>query len=313
LAARQLTEHEEVMSLWYSAHVLIIQTTFMMFLLALSFQVVLRSGVFSFASAGFYCISAYVSANLAKTGVPGILVILIVTLGSGIVGWLVAIPLTRLRGLYLGMVTFAFDSIVTVVAINGGTFTGGAIGIFGVPELTTTTEILLCTIVAVLLVSQLERRMLGRAFELLRVDERLIRSLGFNVLSIRSFVFGISAALGALSGALYVLTFTTISPSDFNFALIISGLTMAVIGGTGSWAGTAIGTLIAVWFPYEFSVLGRYQSAWYGLLIVLVVSYQPSGIWGLLNGVYRRVIKKIGAASSRTPLEESVTPIDGGK
>ena len=225
------------MNAWYSAHVVLFQTTAIYAVLALSFQVVLRSGVFSFASVGFFGIGAYVSANLAKHGVSGVLSMIIVFVGSAIFGYALSLPLVRLRGLYLGMVTFAFDQILIVVANNGGTYTGGPVGLFGIPFDVSTLELFIVAAICLLLVSQLERRSIGRSISVLRVDEQLARSMGVEVNRQRNFIFALSAALGGLAGVLNTFNFSTIAPGGFGFDLIVAGLTMAVVGGIGSWLG----------------------------------------------------------------------------
>jgi branched-chain amino acid transport system permease protein len=140
-------------NIWYEAHATLFQTTAIYVLLALSFQVVLKSGIFSFFSVGAFGIGAYTAANLATRGVPLIVTLLIVVVTMAAVGYLLAIPLMHLRGLYLGMVTFAIDEILVVVATNGGKITGGAVGLFGVPLEITTLGLGLVAVIGVLLVS----------------------------------------------------------------------------------------------------------------------------------------------------------------
>jgi branched-chain amino acid transport system permease protein len=271
------------MSLWYNTHMTLLQTTAIYTVLALSFQVVLRSGVFSFASVGFYGIGAYAAANLSHHGVGGIPTMLIVVVTSGAVGYAMSIPLSRLRGLYLGMVTFAFDQILLVVANNGGSTTGGPVGLFGIPLDVTTGELAIVAVICVLLVSQLERRSLGRSISVLRADEQLARSMGIEVLRQRNFIFAFSAALGGLAGVLNAFTFSTIAPGGFSFDLIVAGLTMAVVGGISSWRGAVIGAIIVVWFPQVFSFVGSYKSIVYGVMVILVVAYEPDGLLGLVR------------------------------
>jgi len=296
------------MTLWYDAHASLFQTTAIYVVLALSFQVVLRSGVFSFASVGFFGAGAYVSANLAKSGVPGVAAMIIVVLGSGLAGYLLSMPLVRLRGLYLGMVTFAFDQILVVIADNGGSFTGGTVGLFGIPLLVSTGELFIVAAIAVLLISQLERRSQGRAIETLRVDEMLARSIGVQVRKERDFIFALSAALGGLAGAMNTLNFSTIAPGGFGFALIVTGLTMAVVGGVRSWQGAVIGAVIVAWFPQVFSFVGGYRTIVYGVLVILVVAYEPNGVLGLLSRLVHLVQRLSGRSQAPPPIEGAPVP-----
>ena len=270
------------MTSFYVSHQVLFQTTAIYVVLALSFQVVLRTGVFSFASVGFFGIGAYAAANLVIHGVPGVAALFVVVIGCYALGYILALPFVRLRGLYLGMVTFAFDQIVLVVANNGGTLTGGPVGLFGVPVESTTGELFIIAAIVVVLMSQLERRSIGRTFEAIRTDENLARSMGIETVRNRNFIFALSAALGGLAGVMDVYNFSTFAPTGFGFDLIVAGLTMAVVGGVDSWLGAAIGAIFVVWFPSIATfATGMWKSIIYGILVILVVSYEPGGVFGL--------------------------------
>jgi branched-chain amino acid transport system permease protein len=292
------------MSIWYEAHATLFQTTAIYTLLALSFQVVLRSGIFSFASVGAFGVGAYAVANLTKDGVPAAAALVIIAVAMAGVGYLLSFPLMRLRGLYLGMATFALDQIVVVVATNGGSLTGGAVGLFGIPLDVSTLELVILAVVGILLVSQLERRSVGRAIEVLRTDQRLARSLGVEVGAYRKLIFALSTALGAIAGALNALNFSTIAPGGFGFSLIVAGLTMAVVGGSSSWLGAVLGAIFVVWFPEWFASIGKYQSIIYGVLVILVVAYQPDGILGIIRWLIRAATGRRGRRSRGIPPPE---------
>lgn len=303
---------------WLQVHQVLIQESAIFVLMAMSFQVVLRSGVFSFASIGFFGIGAYTVANLAKHGIGTPASLTIATLAAFAVGYLMSLPLVRLRGLYLGMVTFAFDQIVVVVGNNGGHLTGGPVGLYGVPLGVNTTDVLVAAVIGIVLVSQLERRSLGRSLEALRTDENLARSLGVEVNRRRNFIFALSAALGGLAGGLYVLAFSTIAPVSFGFDLLVSALTMAVIGGVGSWVGATIGAIFVTWFPDLFHFVGTWKSLVYGVLIIIVVVYEPFGFLGLLQRLFtaashlsRRVRHQPAAVPAEVEMRAPTSPVVG--
>lgn len=292
------------MSTWFLTHLTLIQGMLISIPLTLSVQISLRSGVFSFASIGFYGIGAYSTGIVLIHGWPTVPAMLSVIAVSGAVAYLISAPLVRLRGLYLGMVTFAFDLILTVVATNGGTLTGGALGLFAVPLGVTTLGLLIAALIAVLLVSQLERRAVGRTLVGIRVSEELVVSVGIDVRRRKRIVFAVSAALGALSGSLFVATFSTVSPQTAGFTLIITTLTMAVIGGTSSWIGAVIGTALITWLPSFVVSIGKYQQLVYGAVLILVVMFAPEGVLGLLRSLWRQTS---GLARRRRGLGSSVT------
>lgn len=269
---------------FFDSHQVLLQTTAIYAVLALSFQVVLRTGVFSFASVGFYGIGGYTAAKLTLDGMPIVPALLIVVVSCAAVGYLLALPFVRLRGLYLGMVTVAFDQVLLIVANNGRSLTGGPNGLYGVPFGLTTGELFIVAGICVVLISQLERRTLGRTFEAIRTDENLARSMGLSVLKDRNFIFSLSAVLGGLAGALNATNFASFGTTSFGFDLVITGLTMAVVGGVDSWIGAVIGAVFLTWFPeVATAVNGTWQAIIYGVLIILVVTYEPGGVYGLLR------------------------------
>lgn len=266
-------------------------------LVALSFQVVLRSGVFSFASIGFYGLGSYFAGNLADHHLSTPLVLIATGLAVWVAGYALALVFGQLRGLYLGMVTFAFDQIIVVVGTNGGSLTGNVTGLYGVPMLLSTGEVLLLALFACLLVSQLERGALGRALAILRVDERLGNSQGFAVRRQRNFVFALSATLGGIAGAASILTTGNMAPSNFDFSLLVLGLTMAVVGGVTSWTGAALGAVVITWFPDLAERIASYQAAIYSFLIVLVVVYEPDGLVGFIRTLKRKILSRSRSSS----------------
>jgi branched-chain amino acid transport system permease protein len=268
---------------FYASHVTLIQQTAVVAVLAMSFQVVLRSGVFSFASAGFYVVGAYALANMSKAGWPLLPALIVIVIIGAAGGYLLSIPFVRLRGLYLAMVTFAFAEILVVVADNGGSLTGGPVGMFGVTLGVSTPELFVIVAVAALLISQVERRGLGRALRVISIDEQLARTMGIEINRQRAFIFALSSALGALAGALNTVRTSSVAPTGFGYGLIVLGLTMAVFGGVGSWTGAIIGAVVVTWFPEVFGFVGNYRSVVYGILLILVVVFEPSGVLGLIG------------------------------
>ena len=284
------------MSGFYASHLTLIQQTAVVAVLAMSFQVVLRSGVFSFASAGFYVVGAYALANMSKAGWPLLPALIVIVIIGAAGGCLLSVPFVRLRGLYLAMVTFAWAEILVVVADNGGSLTGGPVGMFGVTLGVSTPELFVIVAVAALLISQVERRGLGRALRVISIDEQLARTMGIEINRQRAFIFALSSALGALAGALNTVRTSSVAPTGFGYGLIVLGLTMAVFGGVGSWTGAIIGAVVVTWFPEVFGFVGNYRSVVYGILLILVVVFEPSGVLGLI-GKLTALIRQVRAAT----------------
>lgn len=261
----------------------LIQQTLVYMILAISLQVVLRCGVVSLASIGFYTLGSYTAAILLKHGWPAALILPMVVLAAGLLGYAFGRPLARLRGLYLAMATLAFDLVIPILLTNGGNFTGGALGLYAIPVSVDTTALVAIVIASIYAVSQLERGWMGRASLALRSDENLARSMGVRVTRERYLAFAISAALGGLAGALSAMLFHAVSPSSGGFGLVTLGLTMAIIGGRDSWIGAVVGAYIVTWVPEWLRFIGPYRNAVFGLVLVLVILFFPDGLLGSIR------------------------------
>jgi branched-chain amino acid transport system permease protein len=277
------------MSDWYASNIVLIQTTLIYALLSLSFQVVLRAGVFSLASVGFYGLGSYTFAILTLHGVPEWLAFVAVVVVSVLLGLVIGLLVNRLRGLYLALFTVAFDLILTVLATNGGDLTGGPVGLFGVPPALGTGGMAVLVVIAALVVWQLERHSIGRSFEALRLNEDMARSVGLEVGRRRMVVFCTSAVLGACAGVANVSAFTTVNPQSAGFSLVTAGLTMAVLGGIGRWQGALIGAVIVAWLPEVLGNIGNYQAVVNGAIIIVLVVFAPDGVLGLATRGWRRL------------------------
>ena len=277
------------MSAWYYSHLILVQGTFISLLLALSIQVPLRAGVFSFAGVGSYAIGAYTAAILTIR----MQVAPIIAIGAGVVlamaaGYLLALLVARLSGLYLGMATIAFALFLGVLAVNGGELTGGPTGLYGALSTLTTTHVVVITALVILALAANERGSFGRKVDAVREDAQLAVSLGIDVDRVRRRVFIVSGALGATAGGMTSLLRSTVSPETIGFHLVVTALTMIIVGGALSWAGAAIGAVIFTWLPSALQFVGEWQPLVYGILVAVAAVYVPNGLLGVLQQGWRR-------------------------
>lgn len=278
------------MSTWYDLHIVLIQGTMVSFLLALSVQVQLRTGVFSLAGIGFYAIGTYASAIFtAHVSGNAILALLFGIACACVVGYLLALLTSRLDGLYLAMATVAFDLILTVLATNGGKLTGGATGLYGVISDLNMTEVFAVTLLALVVVALTERGNVGRRIVTTRTDAPLAVSLGINVRWLRTASFLASAALAASAGGVNVLLRMTIVPTDVGFSLVVTILTMIIVGGMRSWLGVLIGAVVFTWLPYLLTIVGEYQAIVYGAFVLIASVFLPDGILGVATALIRKL------------------------
>ena len=283
---------------WYAQHASILQSSLIYVLLAFSVQLALRAGVFSFAGVGFFGLGGYAAAILALRGIPGPVAVLIVTIASVIPGYLLAMLLARLRDLYLGMATIAFSLMIGVFASNAGDLTGGPVGLFSIPYWASMPTMLAIFIVAAVLMHRLERRNFGRGLAALRENQDLALSVGIDVLKQRKFVFTLGTVLGALSGSLFVLMMTAIDPETASFRLVVSTLTMVILGGVGTWIGPVAGALIVVWLPVYLGPFDKWSDAIYGLIVVVIAMFAPDGLVAVVKRAWARMRNKADVAAA---------------
>lgn len=296
------------MSGWYFSNIVLIQATMTTLLLALSIQVPMRVGVFSFAGVGAFGIGGYAAAiSMTRGGLGTVPAVAIGTILSGVVVFVLGLLIARLTGLYLAMATVAFTLIIAVLAVNGGDFTGGASGIFGALGDITTLSLVIISIVVVAGLTLTERGGLGRQLDAVREDPELANSLGISVTFHRRMSFLISGVLGGLAGALTTLLRSTITPAEVNFHLVVLALTIIVVGGSGSWIGALVGSIVFVWLPTWLTFVAEWEELVYGVIVTLAAIFLPKGLFGLARDQFHRYrsrrIKREAGLTDTAPKE----------
>jgi len=276
------------MSSWLTENESLIQSALVLAIFGYSLQVAMRAGVFSLAGAGFYAVGGYGAGALTlKHGWAPLPALLAAILAAGVVGLVLSLILGRLRSLYLAMATVAFDLLIQVAATQWKEETGGPLGLYGVPVAVTTTSLIVAVAIASALLVWREHGASRRTLEALRLDEEVAPVLGIDVRRRRHQAFVLSSMLGALAGGLNVMLFTTITPHEVGFNLIVSGLTIIVIGGISSWVGALVGAFIVTWLPELLAFSGSWRPVIQGLIIVFAVVWFNDGLVGVARRGWR--------------------------
>ena len=251
------------------------------------------SGQISLGQPAFYAIGAYAFAMLqttlgwsAVTAFFGALVIV------AILSLLIGLPLLRLRTHYLAMATLAFMLVQNGVANRWIEFTGGQNGI-AVPPLEWDGEqlgrtgiyfvVLALAALVLLLHDFLIRSHLGRAMQAIRDDETAAQALGVKVTRYKLRVLVLSAITAAIAGVCFGVTSLRVDPSLSEFHMLVSMLTIVVVGGLGTRFGPIIGSVIVVILPQVLTRFGELETVVYGLFILLFLLFLPHGLSGLLE------------------------------
>lgn len=261
------------------------------------------SGDLSLGQAGFMCIGAFAGVCagnyiqfLTDSVVLRIVVAIIVgALIAGIFGYIISIPVFKLTGDYLAIVTLAFCQIIksfinnvyfgydskglhfsfienTVEIEKGGhLLINGPVGITGNTKFSSFTICVVLILVSLFVVFNLINSKYGRAIMATRENRVAANSVGIDVTKAKTLAFVISACLAGAGGALYALNYTTIAPSKFDFNLSILILVYVVLGGLGNVSGTIIATICLVLLPELLRFLSDYRMIIYALVLILIM------------------------------------------
>lgn len=253
------------------------------FLLHLGFaysqQIVLRAGVFSIATAGFASVGAYCAAILAKSyGVPAIPALALAFAMGGGIGWLLSVPLARLRGIYQAIATLAFVQIIMSVALGAESLTGGGFGINEIPKSVTTWHLVVVTAVLVYLMLTIQRSSIGRAFDAIQQDETVGAVLGVSIRKYHALAFTISGAVAGLYGGLESLHSYSLTPGQYGFNFAVSVLAYIVLGGRRTVIGPVIGVAFLSFLPELSRPMAEYRPLVTGLILIFIMNYLPMGL-----------------------------------
>ncbi|MES2534266.1 MAG: branched-chain amino acid ABC transporter permease [Pseudomonadota bacterium] len=266
------------------------------------------TGLVSLGNVAFLILGAYGYAiGTTRFGLHPLLAFGLAGIVPAVAGLLVGVPSLRLKGLYLAITTLAFTYIINSVILAGGDFTGGARGImvprpkaFGIDFSSERALYWLCLGVAVLtllVVLNIRRSRLGRAFMAIRDNDTAAVSMGISLTTYKLLAFTISSFFAGISGALMVLFINFANVEGFPFLLSIEGVAILIVGGLGSVLGVVLGTVFIMTLPeLSTQALGAISAAsgqqlttgaleikgiLYGAAIVGFLLLDPRGLVGL--------------------------------
>lgn len=229
------------------------------------------SGMFSLGHAGFMAVGAYVSALCILTPAQKEMLwllepiygplgglhtsffvsVLLGGLAAAACSFLIAVPVMRLGGDYLGIATLGFAEIIRVLFTNLAPFTNGAIGLRGIPPFANIWWNYTWLIITLFVVQSLLKSNFGNVLKSIRDDEIAARTMGIDTTAFRTMAFCVGGFFAGVGGALMGSLVTTIEPKMFNFQLTFNILLIVVAGGLGSVTGSVVGaaviTLLLEW------------------------------------------------------------------
>ncbi len=272
-------------------------------------------GMFSLGHSGFMAIGAYVSALLVLAPAqkemmwmledvawpfsvlqtPFWFSLIAGGLAAALAALLIAIPVLRLGGDYLGIATLGFAEIIRVLIVNGPSFTNGSLGIKGIPPHATLLVNYSWLVVTVYCVVRLINSNFGNVIKAIRDDEIAAKVMGVDTFRYRVLVFCFGAFFAGIGGALQGNLITTIDPKMFTFLLTYNVLMIVVAGGLGSITGSIIGSVIITfmleWLRFAdspFALAGLtipgvpgMRMVIFALALLAIILYRREGIMGM--------------------------------
>jgi branched-chain amino acid transport system permease protein len=278
----------------------IMTTALMYVVLGLGLNIVVgQAGLLNLGYVAFYAAGAYTYALLHyHFGVGFWLALPLGALAATVLGILLALPVLRLRGDYLAIVTLGFGEITRLILENWNEFSFGPSGISGIPrpglfgmemniqEATTYLYflmIILC-IITIFVVNRLQDSRIGRALIALREDETACQAMGIDKTRVKLTAFALGSTWAGLVGVIFAAKTTFVNPGSFTFLESAMILSIVVLGGMGSITGIITGALILILLPEYLRAFSDYRMLLFGIIMVIMMIFRPQGI---VRGVRR--------------------------
>ena len=260
-------------------------------------------GELSLGHAGFMSVGAFMGTTTAlalQDVVPSptlrlICALIVGAIFAGVVGFLVGIPVLRLNGDYLAIVTLAFGEIIKSIFNNlylgldvhgfhlslldnrlnmepeGKLIIGGPMGIGGIKKISTFTVGFALILICLIIIFNLVNSRAGRAIMAIRDNRIAAESVGIPITKYKMMAFVTSAAMAGSAGALFAMNFSTFVANKFDFNTSILVLVFVVLGGLGNIWGSIIATVVLYILPEALRSFATYRMLIYAIVLILVM------------------------------------------
>ncbi len=252
-------------------------------------------GQINLGHAGFMAVGAYAAGIFLKSGVvdgfPGFILSLIIAgLVAALFGVLIGLPVLRLTGDYLAIVTLAFGEIIRVL-IENLRFTGGAQGMAGIPTTDSFGKYYFVAAFLLTMIFTYASSRQGRAVLSIRDNELAAESCGINITKHKTLTFTLSAIFAGVAGALYAQSFGVLAANIFNYNKSFDYLVMVVLGGMGSMTGAIFSSIGLTILPEVLRPLAEWRMVFYALTLIVVIIFRPQGLLGRREFSLREFLK----------------------
>lgn len=237
-------------------------------------------GELTLGHAGFMSVGAYAGAIFSLyTNLPyfpGFILSLIVGgIVAAIFGFIIGVPVLRLKGDYLAIVTLAFGEIIRSIITNLD-ITGGASGLNNIPMYTSYISVYVVAVITILLISNLIHSRHGRAICSIREDYIAAESVGISLTNYKILAFVMAAFFAGMAGVLYSHNLGFVQAKTFDYNKSIEILVIVVLGGMGSITGSIISAIIITVLPELLRGMDDYRMLIYAVVLIAMMLFNAS-------------------------------------
>jgi branched-chain amino acid transport system permease protein len=249
-------------------------------------------GYVAFYAIGAYTVGVLTSPELNATPLTYWQALPIALLVSFTSGLLLGMPVLRMRGDYLAIVTLGFGEIIRILVLSDWLrpILGGAQGIQGIAQptigsftISTQQELYYLILAGIGIVGFIAWRLkdsrVGRTWMAMREDEDVAQAMGINLVLTKLSAFSMGALFAGLSGTIFAAKLTAAYPHSFNLLVSINVLCLIIVGGMGSIPGVFVGSLFLIGLPDLLREFTEYRYWVYGVVLVVMMLLKPEGLW----------------------------------
>lgn len=220
-----------------------------------------------------------------------------------IAGVILGVPVLKIRGDYLAIVTLGFGEIIRIMFLSDflKPYLGGSFGIVEIAPPTiggivlNTSQtlyylILASCLLALFVAYRLRDSRIGRAWKAIREDEDVAQAMGINLTTTKLLAFATGAGFGGLSGAIFAAKLSTVYPHSFVLQVSINVLALIIVGGMGSLPGVIVGALLLVGLPEILREFSEFRLLIYGILLIVMMLNKPEGF--IPEAVHKRELSR---------------------
>jgi branched-chain amino acid transport system permease protein len=213
-------------------------------------------------------------------------------IASVLAGFILGLPVLKMRGDYLAIVTLGFGEIVRLLVLSDWLrpWLGGTQGIQQIAQphigpivLKTQQDLYYLFLVGIGIIAFIATRLkdsrIGRAWMALREDEDVATAMGINNVATKLLAFATGALFSGLAGTIFAAKLQSVYPHSMNFLVSINVLSLIIIGGMGSIPGVLVGALVLIGAPELLREFAEYRYLVYGAVLVAMMLTRPEGLW----------------------------------